>query len=156
MEKFKPTKEMVEAAKTVFVAMAIVETIKPVVIGYEKDILIKYKFHIAKQWTDKGIADEIILDPAHSYLLEDADFQVYLAECNQAREAAHLKVDKPEFCPLLVAESLQSDAENGLIESMREVTHLEPSSLYGDNRKKFLDLTLRLLASFVKKGGAKS
>jgi hypothetical protein len=151
MEKFNPTNEMIEAARTVFVAMAFVETIKPVVVGYEKAILAKHQFHIAKQWTDKGIADEIILDPDHSYLLEDADFQVYFEECNKAREAAHLKVDNPEFCPLLVAEHLQSDAENYLIESMQEVTHIEPSSLYGDNRKKFLDLTLKLLVKFVKK-----
>jgi hypothetical protein len=138
MKKFNPTNEMIEAAKTVFMTMAYTETIKPI---------------IAKEWTAKGMQDQIILNPDQTYLLQDSDFQVYLQETFKARDKAGLRVDNPEFCPLLVAEDLQRQAERALIEAMEPVTHLEPARLYGDNRKKFLDLTLKLLAPFV--GNAK-
>ncbi len=146
---FKPTDEMIQAAKTVFMAMATVETIKPIVREYEKEILKKYQFHIAQSWTEKGIPDEVILDPEKTYLLEDTDFQIYLKDAFQERDKAGLKVDNPEFCPLLVAEHLQCDAEYILIETMEPVTHLQPSNIYGNNRKKLIDLTLKLLAPFV-------
>lgn len=157
MEKFKPTQEMIEAAKAVFMTMAYVETIKPIVKRYEKAILEKHQFHIAKVWTadkpGRKMPDQIILNPDQTYLLEDSDFQLYYKETLKARDEAGLKVDNPEHCPLLVAEDLQCQAENALIVAMEPVTHLEPGRLYGDNRKKFLDLTLKLLAPFV--GNAK-
>jgi hypothetical protein len=153
MEKFNPSEEMVESARTVFAAMAMVETIKPIVQGYQRTVLEKHQFHIAKVWIKKGMQDRIILKAEDTYLMADADFLVYLSECD--REASGLKIDKSGFCPLLVAESLQSDAEYELIRSMENITHLSPSALYGENRKKFLDLTLRLLAPFVKTGGEK-
>jgi hypothetical protein len=153
MNKFTPTPEMIEAAKNVFMMMAYVDTIKPIVRGYQTRILQAHQFHIAKEWTDKGHPDEIILEPDHTYLMEDSDFQVYLQETFQERDKAGLKIDNPDFCPLLVAESLLSTAENTLIDSMEPVTHLEAYRIYGDNRKKFIDLTLRLLAPFV--GSAK-
>jgi len=152
MEKFNPTSEMIQSAKSVFMTMAMVETIKPIVKGYEREILAKHQFHIAQEWIDKGDEDRIILDPNQSCLLGDNDFAVYLAETNEAREKAGLKVDNPEFCPLLVAEDLQSRAENVLIDTMESITNFNQKeiALYGENRKKFLDLTLRLLAPFIK------
>jgi len=152
MEKFNPTSEMIQSAKSVFMTMAMVETIKPIVKGYVREILAKHQFHIAQEWIDKGDEDRIILDPNQSYLLGDNDFAVYLAETNEAREKAGLKVDNPEFCPLLVAEDLQSRAENVLIDTMESITNFNQKeiALYGENRKKFLDLTLRLLAPFIK------
>jgi len=153
MEKFNPTKEMIEAAKSVFMAMAWVDTIRPVVESYEKAILARHQFHIAKEWIDKGMTDRVILESKSTYLMEDADFKIFNAETFEERDKAGLKVDKPEFCPLLTAECLQVDAEYKLIEAMKPVTRLETSSLWGENRKKFLDLTLKLLAPFV--GNAK-
>ncbi len=149
MRKFNPTQEMIDSAKSVFMAMALVDTIKPVVKGYEEEILNRHQYHIGKEWIDKGMRDEIIINPDQTYLLEDPDFQVYLKEAFEARDKAGLKVDNPEFCPLLVAEHLLVDAEHLLIESMKPITQLETGRVYGDNRKKLIDLSLKLLAPFV-------
>ncbi len=147
---FTPSTEMVEAAKTVFMAMAWKGTIEPIVTGYEREILSRHQFHISDEWTAKGMPDKIILDPKETYLLNDIDSKIYINETFMARDNAGLKVDNPEFCPLLVAETMQIDAETALIATMESITHLEPGQLYGENRKKLIDLTLRLLAPFMK------
>lgn len=156
-KQFNPTKEMINAAEFVYIAMAWVRTVRPIVRRYQKAILEKYQFKIAARWQGSSHkADEIILAPEQSYLLEDVDFKVYLDECNQARIKAGLHVDDPEFCPLLVAEEKLIKAEDTLIDVMEPLTGISWDDLMCseeaiENRKRFVDLTLRLLAPFVKK-----
>jgi hypothetical protein len=83
-------------------------------------------------------------------LLEDADSQTYLAECNQAMEAAGLHVEKVGYCPLLVAEHLLVQAEWALMDVMESVTGISKDDVYGDMRKKYLDLILSMLSPLVK------
>ncbi len=155
---FKPTNEMVESARNVFVTMALVETVKPIVKGYQMEILAKHQWPIAKEWSDrvKAANTRVILNPDETYLMEDEDFQIYIKEINEARESAGLKVENPDFCPLLVAEDLQSKAEHLLIDVMEPITHLTIDkvlcSVNGlDNYRKLIDLTLKLLVKFVNK-----
>jgi len=154
--KFTPdmiTQDMITAAENVFVAMAFAETIRPIVRKYQTRILKRHQYHISPEFTRYGEPDKIILNPEDSWLLADADFQVYHAECKKARDAAKLKVENDDFCPLLVAESLQRDAEHALVAAMEPLTGLSADQLLCsalDNYKKYLDLTLKLLAPFVK------
>jgi len=142
---------MITAAEAVFAAMANVQTIEPIVQGYQTAILAKHRFAPDPELT--RFASEIILDPKEAFLLKDADFKVYNAECLAERDRLGLKVDKPEFCPLLVAEDLQRKAEHWLVEAMKPVTGLDLDRLLCagvEELKKYIDLALRLLAPFVR------
>ena len=152
-KSFTPSPQMVSTALTVFQAMAFVQTIRPIVKGSQRKILEAYKFKVAKKWIDRGMPDEIITDPKHSYLMSDDDFKFYLAECNEARKAANLHVENEEFCPLLTAEYLLTQAELALIMVMEPVTGIshDDAARNLDRYKKYIDILLRLLGPFVPK-----
>ena len=145
MKNFIPTKDMIRAAENCFAAMAFVETIKPVVTAYQRKVLAELQAPFAKEWKERGLhRGEVVLDPAHTYLMEDCDFQAYLSRTREEQAKAGLHTDSPDHCPLLVAEHLQVKAEWAVIEAMEPVTHI--TEVYGKHRDKLIDLSLRLLA----------
>lgn len=154
-KNWKPTAEMVRAAENCFAAMAFTETIRPIVGGYQRRILAEMQAPLAEEWKRRNIAGDepIILDPAHTYLMESNDFQAYLARCREEQAKAGLYTDSPEYCPLLVAENLQMDAEHAMIDVMVPVTGITREKIFGSahslkNLKKLIDLSLRLMVQF--------
>jgi hypothetical protein len=132
--------------------MAAVDTIRPIVVRYQREILARNRFHIAKEWLGKKDVDRIILDPEQSYLLEDSDFQVYMAECREEQNKAKLHTDSPEHCPLLVAEDLLRQAQHVLIDSFEYLTGVTCKKLWkADHYKKMLDLLLNMMAQYMDK-----
>jgi hypothetical protein len=161
MKKFKPTNEIVQAASTVFVAMALVQTIRPVVIGIQTKVLLKghYKYSndLALKLIDRGeIFPDYVTNPDHTYLMNDKDFQDYLTKCKQYELESGLKTENPEFCPLLVAESMEREAKHCLIEVMEPITKitLDMATHNLENYRKLVELTLKLLAPYVKNKAA--
>ena len=155
-KKFTPTKDMVEVADSVFKAMAYVGTLKPIVTGYQEAVLKKHQF-VARDIGQECREGDIILNPEHSYLLEDADFEIYLEEIEEARAEAGLKVNREGNCPLLEAESLLRDAQRLLVDTMQPITKISTDdalcSKNGlENYRQLTDLILKLLAPFVKGG----
>ena len=142
MNKKPPiTPSMVAAAKAVFVAMAFEATIRPIVETYQRKIL-------------KELGETVELK--HTWTLPDSVFQKYNARCHQERDAASLKVDNPDFCPLLVAEELTREAERGLINAMEPLTGLtldkllcSPDGKGLEHLAEYIGLNLRLLAPYV-------
>lgn len=154
MKKFEPSDAMVAAAEAVFMTMALVQTIRPVVIKYKTDILAAGQWHIREAFIAR-LEDKVILDPAQAYLMSAEDFANYDNQCKVARDKAGLVVEHPDQCPLLVAEELQRLAEKALIDVMVDVSKVTHESLLSSreslkNYRKYIDLTLRLLASFVR------
>lgn len=135
------TTEMIEAAETLFVAMAFTETIRPTVTAIQ-----------VKNMANMGYSH---LKPGDSYImpkhlwpeLHERNYN----DCN----AAGLTVEDPAFCPLLVAEHNVTKAQHNLIEIMQPLTNISHEMLFrnGDGCKtyyKYIDLNLRLLAPFVR------
>lgn len=154
-KQFKPSKEMIKAAANVFACMAMVDTIKPMVTGYQKGILTRHQWPIDKESRRIAGKTSIVLDPKNSWLLNEADFKAYLYECNEQRKAAGLHVDNIQHCPLLVAEDLLRQAQRLLADTMESVTGITAHQIFCsknalENYKKYIDLNLRLLAPFVK------
>lgn len=154
--EFKPTDVMVDAAFNVFLAKAVVGTIRPIVEGYQKAILAEGQWLVRPEYAGKrgAPAVEVIDDPSRSYLMSEADFAVYDGKCKQAREDAGLFVEKEEQCPLLVAEENERVAERELIETMADLTKVTHERLFNQPNgsqkyNEYVDLTLRLLAPFV-------
>jgi hypothetical protein len=164
MKKFTPTPEMLKAAEAVFLAKAAVATIEPVVRGYQIEILTRYGFtnkhdfemrdrSSSTRWHDLQV--EIISDPEDTYRLSQDDFAVYLAECKTARDAAGLHVENDDFCPLLVAKDLLTQAEHLLVDTMEPVSSISYRQIMRtsgaiENLKQLVDLCLRLLVPYVK------
>lgn len=134
----KPSKKIIKAAETVFLAMAYTETMRPIVEGYQKRIFEELGW---PGYTEKT-----------AYLLPDSVFDQWVARCNEERIKAHLSVDDPGKCPLLVAEHLQVQAERALIDLVEPITHISAHDAIcsgTENYKKLIDLTLRWLAPYT-------
>jgi hypothetical protein len=155
MRTFKPTAEMITAAETVFVAMAAVHVIEPIVTKYQTEILVAGQWKPDPKWTDRprGLKSEVILDPNRAYLLAEPAFKEFLAKCKQGREAAGLHVDNDDFCPLLVAQHDVVKAKRALIESMQSVTGIGADVIcraHDQDYKKYVELSLKLMAPYVR------
>ena len=149
------TEEMKTAASTVVLARVFADTIRPVVRGYQQEILDKEKYSVKEEFQERrGVSfKEWIETPEQSYLMDDDDFQHYLKRSREEQAKAGLKTESPDHCPLLVADHLTIQAEKVLIDVMEPVTGLTYDTLMCskdclENRDKFLELTLRLLVPY--------
>ena len=152
--KFKPTKAHIAAAETVFLAKAHLALIQPVVTNYQREILVRNQWKAAPQFRDNSVP-EVITDPALAYLLPDDIFPIYDAQCKAARVAAGLYVENPDHCPMLVAEGHVREAERALVDEIGPVVGITADQLIRSsmvNYKKFVDLSLRMLAPLVNSG----
>jgi len=151
---FTPTPRMISAVETYLAARLCEKKIQPIVIGYEAEILGRYRFK-AERSTQPG-QEEIILDPEKSYRISEADSEVYVSECRKARAAERITIDgeDPDTCPLLKARHSVVLAENEVIKSMSETPQLVS---FGDklfvlkleDRKKVVELSIGLMEPFV-------
>ena len=151
----KISKEMISLAETVMQAMALEGTVREVVQSYQCAILQAHRWPPSAEFANYPSIPKVILEPKHTYLLDQEHATEYSAQCDSARKAAGLGVIKEGNCPLLEAESMRFRAENALlaevsklpglgrIDASRHVMSLE-------QRKQALDLTLRLTAPFVR------
>lgn len=152
MKSFTPNKTMIKAAETVFLAMAMVETIRPVVRSYQTAILAEGKWCVIDEFSEDP-GKEVIIDPKLAWLMPDDDFMQYHSKCKAARKAAGLHVEDDEQCPLLVSEHDLIRAETGLATALEGVSPLTAemlNSLVGQRRKDAVDLMLRLMSPYVK------
>jgi hypothetical protein len=149
MKAFKPTADQVRLAEAVMTAMAFESTIRPIVEAYEQEILAKHQFRIARKWVEQGIEDQVILKRNRVFLLSEEDRAVFYAESFAARDAAGLKVEQADQCPLSVAEGLSVEAVSALLEAMATIPGIEKlgsAVLTLEQRQHATDLSLRLLA----------
>ena len=152
----KPSAQLIECAKTVFQAIAYVQTIQPIVESYQREILAKHQFHISKEFAEICKSrHRIILDPYETNLLEDSDFQIYLDEVTQEHKKHNFDVPK-DSCPLLIAHDLERKAKMALFNQSWELLDGKVNKETFDNIPnhpvcftRYIDLTLRLLAPFV-------
>jgi hypothetical protein len=139
MRCWRPTSEMVEAAEAVFVCMAAVDMVKPIVLGYRAKIL-----------RELGWGST---DPERTYNLPDSVFAEYHRRCNEERIAAKLHVDDPDHCPYLVAKNLLCKAQRVLVDVMEPVVGISFDRIFQapdalKNYDTLIDLNLRLLAPY--------
>ena len=155
MKSFQPTPDMIRAAENVFTAQALHDTVEAIVKAYQTRILVEGQWPVASNLRDAGIR-ETIDDPAKSWFAE-ADFQTYLTRCEEERIKAGLRVSKEGNCPLLEAESALRQAQYALIALMAPMTKISEADARmfpNELRDQVVDLSLRLLAPYVRDGKA--
>lgn len=150
---------MIAAAENVFVAMAFEQSVRPIVEGYRQKIFAERTWRcdpdlverLERRSSDQPV-EQYVTDIKSTWMMEKADFAVYLERCNAERIAAGLAVEHESYCPLLVAENMTIQAKHALCDAMAGVTNITAkaaATMKLDDYRKFVDLTLKLLAPFV-------
>jgi len=156
IKNFKPTGEMLKSAELVFLNMAYVGTIKPIVEKYQNEALHKFKFQYKRkddrEFYYKKTGFNYVVDDEHTYMIKDKDFKIYLKEMEKQHKEHGFNVKK-NYCPLLIAKDNLRQSENLLMSSFECITGLKSSEINMklDTRKKFLDLTLNYMSRFINK-----
>lgn len=160
-QQFKPTQEQISAANAVFVAMAYADTLRPIIDKIHKNAI---DLIMPKVDTEKWPKDDRNHLPNDEQEFITKWDHLYLATGEDARKCfkfAHKEVIKSgfdvknDYCPLLIAEDLLSQAQRLLVDSMEPITKLKTDNIICStggmkNYKKMIDLALGLLAPFVK------
>lgn len=68
--------------------------------------------------------EQYVTDIKSTWMMEKADFALYLERCNAERIAAGLVVEHESYCPLLVAENMTIQAKHALCDAMAGVTNI--------------------------------
>lgn len=154
LKDFKPNGEQLNAAINVFLFMAKVETIKPIVDGYRNAILKAHQWHKDKKYLENGRykeADAVILDEKHTYMLSDADFKVYLAELHEQHIKHGFNVPL-DYCPLLIAEDELRKAKRHFLHTMESLTGINPDDVYKlDLYERLVDINLKFMVKWINK-----
>jgi hypothetical protein len=149
----QPTQAMIHSVQNVLAMQALVASIRPTVEAYEREILERHQFHIAQKWRDQGCEDILILDRNLTYLLDEENGATYERERVEACAKSGLKVESPEFCPLLVAGHLLVQAENHMFEVVAALPLFaflaQPWLLTLEDRRKVIELLENIFAPFV-------
>lgn len=134
-------RDVAPAARAVLMARVFAEMERERVRAYIRPIFDKYGFTYGAEWGDSH-AGEPIPDPEHLYLADD-EVQVacYFEECDRAHRA-HGFTGPHGHCPALVAENLQRVAEGHMIDFAAELFGVNFSGVYGEDRKRLLDLLI--------------
>lgn len=148
----KLSTELITAAKTVFMAMAYTQSVREIVEPYQTELLAFWKFKVAPEWLEKrGAPDfDVITEHKHSYLMDDSDSQIYFKELHCKHLEHGFKVQM-NYCPLLTAESLESDAKKVLLEMAEPMTGISGHKLLCaglDKYKMAIELLLQLCAPY--------
>lgn len=156
-KEFKPTPDMISAAKSVFQAMTLVQTIEPIVKGCQKKILEKHKFKVSEEWLKHEriggrVKNGIITDLDDVFMMKEDDFNIYLKELHVEHKKHGFEVKKIGNCPYLEADYILTKAKTLLCLVMEPVTNITKDQVLNcglDEYYEYIDLCLKLLAPFV-------
>ena len=118
-----------------------------------RQVLAEAPLKVSAKNAERGMP-ELITEPNRAWLadLDSPEMQDYDAECDKRLRAAGLKPESmpADHCPALVAERIKVEAEWLLLETAWQAIGQSGDGwkgLYGDNRKKFLDLCVGLVVN---------
>ena len=140
-------KQAIKLAGNVIAAIAYEKTVGGVVKPKQQRVL----NYLQIKETESG---QIITDPERLYLAPDEPFQIYLEIMHKFYTDQGFEIPAFGYCPLLMAEDQTRKAKQALIDYCKQFTGIAYSDLFTnfpDNYNQYVDMTLRLLASKVKK-----
>ena len=133
-------KAYADLGHTVVATQVFAEAERKRVDAYIEPLFRTFAFYVSP---DMGDTSERITDRKQLYLtdLESPEYKRYLAECDKANRA-HGWTGETGYCPALVAETFQMDAERALLESASKMFGVDFTTAHGDMRAKALDLLI--------------
>lgn len=166
MEAKKKAAKMVKAIKgdvdTLLMATAFAELERERVNKIQREVLASEVFLMDEKHLDRGREDARILDPEKAWLMNDVDAPRYYAKLSEIHLDNGFEDAAKGYCPALVAENLQLEAEWALIKAAEKFfpgidnnrllngIHREDGSWECglDVRKKYLDLLIGMVVNY--------
>lgn len=144
LHEFKVTNEMIQAAKSVFAATAMLKVMEPKILAVKKAVLTDCSFLRAQEHWISG-EENIVLEPFDVFMLSEGDFDIYLAKVYDAYAANGIKAEFG-FCPLQHLKDIKFRAEDWLIETFEPqlCISVEQARSHRD-RPKLVNLMLELV-----------
>jgi hypothetical protein len=105
---------LIPAAESLFLAMALEYTTRPIVEAYQRKVFAERTWEVDQALLNEPNVPGIIGEVKNSWLMRRANFAVYRKRCNEERIAAKLHAETDEPCPLLVAENTVRLARHAL------------------------------------------
>lgn len=131
----------------VLLAQAHAELMRQKCDGIQRKLLADGEYFTDAQWEPR-IPRKRITEPRESFLMEDAGSAVYLEALDAAYRAAGYTDLGRGQCPALIAESLLLVAQRTLFEyAERLFPEIQEQHLYGENRRKYLDLLVGMVVN---------
>jgi len=140
----KVVQALVPAVTTLLAAMTVAETLR------EKVDAIKQR-HLDAEVYPHQDTGERITEPKRDWLIADEDWKLYHAKVDADVRAAGF--DVPEgYCPALMAEHAQSNAQRALIEASEPFFGVTTEMLLGqphglEKHREFIDLLIKLVVN---------
>lgn len=143
------TPALKQAVKALLLATAYTDAVRPRVLAYQTEILLAGKFpYDPTVLLDGETPPPFITDPAQAWLMSDEDFAIYAAQLDEAKVKAGFENLAPGYCPLLVAENLQMQAEHCLFDEARYITRIDHRDIWDmEKRHTLRDLLVSLVLS---------
>jgi len=148
-----------------FAAKAYVEAVRAVIEPKQIEVLEFYQFPISaevkKVYDNRNITDypSVILHPKYLYLMSADDVKLYCEEMKKFHQEKGFKLDNPDHCPLLVAESLQREVNRHAVDFFEPYFGLNSDKLLCaglDEFKKFIELLMSIFAPAVQEYNEKN
>lgn len=151
-----PSNELKQATRDYLQSLAKAETLKPICEQIQAVVLAELKCCYDPKWSEHSRRNHLtgpITDPKHSYLMSDEDAARYYPALDAAYRAAGFDLpDEIGYCPYLMADHERIKAENRMLDAavcLHGHDDLKPPHIYGENRKKLVDLTCRYVVNFI-------
>lgn len=142
---FHLSPQVISLAQKIFELTLFIETIEPIVIGYEKALFRNHHWY-ADPSTNLNTQVRLT-NRKQVCLMSKEDVQLYFSLLNQSRIASGLFTHDEDICPLTAAESRLYRLQSTLIESMSQFTSL--SSYRVVDRQSYVDFLMSLLAPYL-------
>ena len=148
MSNFLPNIAMILAGRTVLIARARENYIRPIVMAYKTKIL------SSREWFVDGSNGQKINDPKHAYLLSQKDYKLFDELCQIEAERNGLTVSVAGMCPLAEAEYDLVNAKIELIRAMESVNDLRANharEMLPEILNEAVEMRLRLMGPRIEK-----
>lgn len=143
-DEFRPTREMLNCAKDILIKKAYVDTIKPVILGIQKDVLEQQQYR-------NEVDNKIITDPKYDWTMGLSKHEEYCKLVSAKYRESGFEFEEA-YCPLLIAEHDLRIANSKLVDSMEQITNISKSDLISkglDKYNDYIDITLKLLINYI-------
>ena len=129
--------------ENLLIKKAIAQTIREEVNVIQGRILATNSFYSSEEWGEPYR----IADPGEAWLMPESDHVIYWELVADAYEKTGYQLKDRDYCPALIAENKQNEAERALIEAAAPYFNVTNPQLIGNRRERYLDLLIGLVVS---------
>ena len=140
---------LVNEVNAVLLAQAVADVEQERCDKIKRKLLAEREYFVAERW-NRLKTPARVTDPNLAYLMGDADAAEYYAALDAAYATAGYKLE-PGYCPALIAENVQVQAENAMIVAagkwFSQFVDGDSPRVWGPNREKLIGLLIGMVVN---------